>query len=222
VVRVPGYRFRFPRFDSWCYHIFWEIVCLEWGSLSFVRITEELLECRVAAPVHKIQINGRWDPLRWLRDTPLPAKVGSNFADQLLLLNRYVLSSVFGHEEIGCYFLWRGRRRKQKGAGNGFRKGVKMSYSGIWYLVALVGTDASEERIASIIRVKEISELGTLAVTSDVLTLFLVRWLFWSWWLRRYVPAKRRFLQEPHGVTFQKMAFFIVTAVETSNYISTN
>jgi hypothetical protein len=30
-------------------------------------------------------------------------------------------------------------------------------------------------------------------------------------------PPKRRFLQEPHGVTFQKTPFFIVTAVKTSN-----
>jgi hypothetical protein len=33
-----------------------------------------------------------------------------------------------------------------------------------------------------------------------------------------YVPPKRRFLQEPQGVTSQKMAFFIVSAVETSNF----
>jgi hypothetical protein len=31
------------------------------------------------------------------------------------------------------------------------------------------------------------------------------------------VPPKRLFLQEPHCVTSQKMAFFIVTAVKTSN-----
>jgi hypothetical protein len=30
-------------------------------------------------------------------------------------------------------------------------------------------------------------------------------------------PPKRRFLQEPQGVTFQKTAFFIGTAVKTSN-----
>jgi hypothetical protein len=30
------------------------------------------------------------------------------------------------------------------------------------------------------------------------------------------VPSKRRFLQEPHGVTTQKTEFFIVTAVKTS------
>jgi hypothetical protein len=32
-----------------------------------------------------------------------------------------------------------------------------------------------------------------------------------------YIPLKRRFLQEAHGVTSQKTAFFIVTAVKTSN-----
>jgi hypothetical protein len=34
---------------------------------------------------------------------------------------------------------------------------------------------------------------------------------------RRQVPPKRRFLQEPHGITTQKTPFFIVTAVKTSN-----
>jgi hypothetical protein len=31
------------------------------------------------------------------------------------------------------------------------------------------------------------------------------------------VPPKRRFLQEPRGVTSKKTAFFIVTAVKTIN-----
>jgi hypothetical protein len=31
------------------------------------------------------------------------------------------------------------------------------------------------------------------------------------------MPQKRRFSQEPHGVTFQKTSFFLVTAVKTSN-----
>jgi hypothetical protein len=35
------------------------------------------------------------------------------------------------------------------------------------------------------------------------------------WWWRRYVPPKRRFMQESNGVTTQKTAFFIVTAVKT-------
>jgi hypothetical protein len=44
VVRVPGYRSRGPGFDSRRYHIFWEVVGLEWGSLSLVSITKELFE----------------------------------------------------------------------------------------------------------------------------------------------------------------------------------
>jgi hypothetical protein len=59
--------------------------------------------------------------------------------------------------------------------------------------VALVRTDVPEELSASFIRVTRIVELGTmLAVTSN-----------------------RRIL--PHGVTSQKIPFFIVTAVKTSN-----
>jgi hypothetical protein len=86
--------------------------------------------------------------------------------------------------------------------------------------------DVSEERSASIISVTRIGKEGTtLAVTSNrcplrllvTANVFLVPW-FWSpWWLRRYVPPRRRFLQEPHGVTFQKTAFFIVTAVKIPN-----
>jgi hypothetical protein len=51
VVRVPGYRYRGPRFDSRGRQIFWEVVALEWGSLSLVRIIEGLLGRKVAAPV---------------------------------------------------------------------------------------------------------------------------------------------------------------------------
>jgi hypothetical protein len=40
-----------------------------------------------------------------------------------------------------------------------------------------------------------------LLVTANV---FLVHRLLSLWWRRRYVPPKRRFLQESHGVTSQK------------------
>jgi hypothetical protein len=51
VVRVPGYRSRGPGFDSRRYQIFWEVVGLERGPLSLVRIIEELLERKVMAQV---------------------------------------------------------------------------------------------------------------------------------------------------------------------------
>jgi hypothetical protein len=38
--------------------------------------------------------------------------------------------------------------------------------------------------------------------------LFLVHRFLSRWWRRRQVPPKRRFLQEPHGVTTQKTPFF--------------
>jgi hypothetical protein len=44
LVRVPGYTSRGPGFDSRRYKIFSEIVGLERGPLSLVRISEELLE----------------------------------------------------------------------------------------------------------------------------------------------------------------------------------
>jgi hypothetical protein len=44
VVRVSGYRYRGPGFDSQRYQIFWVVVGLERGPLSLVRSIEELLE----------------------------------------------------------------------------------------------------------------------------------------------------------------------------------
>jgi hypothetical protein len=50
-----------------------------------------------------------------------------------------------------------------------------------------------------------------------LLTLFLAhRFLSFCWWWQ-YVPLKRRFLQDPHGVTSKNTAFFIVITVKTSN-----
>jgi hypothetical protein len=47
--------------------------------------------------------------------------------------------------------------------------------------------------------------------------LFLVHRFLSPWWWRGYVPPKRRFLEERHDATSQKIAFFIVTAVMASN-----
>jgi hypothetical protein len=75
VVRVPGYRSRDPWFDSRRYQIFWEIVGLERGPLSLVRIIEKLLECKSSDSGHENRINGRGDPFRWPRDTLYPQKL---------------------------------------------------------------------------------------------------------------------------------------------------
>jgi hypothetical protein len=69
-----------------------------------------------------------------------------------------------------------------------------MASSGMLRRVALVRTDVSEELSASFIRVTRIGELGTLVVGCEFRLTLLV-------------PPKRRFLQEPHGVTSQKTPF---------------
>jgi hypothetical protein len=97
--------------------------------------------------------------------------------------------------------------------------------------VALVRTDVSEELSVSI-RVTRIGELGTkLAVTSNRRTL-LHGGLYWESQKGRGMPSsemsrrvalvrtdfpKFRLLQEPHNVTSQKTAFFIVAAVKSPN-----
>jgi hypothetical protein len=59
VVTVLGYRSRGPGFDSWRYQIFWEIVGLERGPLSLVRVIEELFEWKSSgAPVKKTELTG--------------------------------------------------------------------------------------------------------------------------------------------------------------------
>jgi hypothetical protein len=68
--------------------------------------------------------------------------------------------------------------------------------------VAVVRTDVSDELSASFIRATRIGGLGTTLVVT--LAVFLS-----PWWRRRYFPPKRRFLQEPHGVTSQKTPFFM-------------
>jgi hypothetical protein len=76
-----------------------------------------------------------------------------------------------------------------------------MLSSGMLGRVALVRTGLSEERSASIMRVKRIGDLRTSAVTSN----------------RHMQRRNTMFLHEPYDVTSQMMAFFIVAAAETSN-----
>jgi hypothetical protein len=75
-----------------------------------------------------------------------------------------------------------------------------MPSSGMLRLVALVRTDVSEERSVSIIRVTRIGELGKgLAATSN----------------RRTLPRNSH--RNTHGISSQKTAFVIVTAMKSPN-----
>jgi hypothetical protein len=71
-----------------------------------------------------------------------------------------------------------------------------MSFSGMLCRVALVRTDISEERSASIFRVIRIGELGTtLAATSNTRTLRRIagNWLFFHLQARERRPPLRLF-----------------------------
>jgi hypothetical protein len=72
VVRVSDYRSRDTGFDSRRFQIFWEVMGLERGPLSLVRITEELLEFKFSGSGSR---KSSGDPLRWPRDTLYPQKL---------------------------------------------------------------------------------------------------------------------------------------------------
>jgi hypothetical protein len=56
-------------FDSRCYQIFWKVVSLEWGSLSLVSTTEELLGRKSSGSGLESREYSRKDPSRWPRGT---------------------------------------------------------------------------------------------------------------------------------------------------------
>jgi hypothetical protein len=59
-------------FDFQRYQIFWEVVSLEWGPLSFVNKIEELLERKSSGSGLANREYGRKDPLCWPRNTLYP------------------------------------------------------------------------------------------------------------------------------------------------------
>jgi hypothetical protein len=72
VVRVPGYRSRYPGFDSRRCQTFWEVVDLERGPLSLVSTIEELLGRNSSGFCLENREHSRGDPPRWPRDTLYP------------------------------------------------------------------------------------------------------------------------------------------------------
>jgi hypothetical protein len=84
----------------------------------------------------------------------------------------------------------------------------RITSSRMLHRVTVVRTDVSEELSASIIRMTRIGELGTtLALTRNRRT------------LRRNI-SKRRFLQEPHGVTSQKTAYLQILVCGLCNKLA--
>jgi hypothetical protein len=72
--------------------------------------------------------------------------------------------------------------------------------------VAVVKTDVLEAPLAYIIRVNRISKLRTTLPVTSLLILFILM-------MEAIHSSETTVSKEPHGVTSQKMAFFIVGTV---------
>jgi hypothetical protein len=75
--------------NSWHYQIFWVVVGLEQSPPSLMSTIEELLEGKSSGSSLENQDYCHRYPPRWSRDTPLSAKVDTNFVDKRRSLGRY-------------------------------------------------------------------------------------------------------------------------------------
>jgi hypothetical protein len=93
-------------FDSRRYQIFWEVVGLERSPLCLVSTTEKLLERKSSGFGVESREYGRRVPPRWLLDSRVSAKVGSNFADNRLSFCRQLYRELrprsFCCQVTGC------------------------------------------------------------------------------------------------------------------------
>jgi hypothetical protein len=103
-----------------------------------------------------------------------------------------------------------------------------MASSGMLRCVALLRTDALEELSASFIKVQvSVNQENAFVFLRKVFRLpvtanFLPGSPILDTLMKEVLSSSETFvLSEPHGITSQKMTFFIVTAVKTSNLTQT-